>query len=113
MFHTLIQFVCFVVPNDVSAGNLIYSLEGWRFSSSIPFRIGNLENCDLVDFQHVMHVDIFNNYHVPRISSESIVHETEGRMDYLLRGHEGERNKIVLVKSNYLFKKISRQNIFL
>ena len=51
---------------------------------------------------HVMHVDIFNNYHVPRarMDSESIVHEAEGRMDYLLRGHEGERNKIVLVKSN-------------
>ena len=49
-----------------------------------------------------MHVDIFNNYHVPRarMGSESIVHEAEGRMDYLLRGHEGERNKIVLVKSN-------------
>ena len=46
MFHTLIQFVCFVVPNDVRAGNLIYSFGGWRFSSSIPFLIGNLKNCD-------------------------------------------------------------------
>ena len=26
------------------------------------------------------------------MDSESIVHEAEGRMGYLLRGHEGERN---------------------
>ena len=31
---------------------------------------------------------------------ESIAHEAEGRMGYLLRGHEGERNNTVLVKSN-------------
>ena len=31
--------------------------------------------------------------------SESIAHEAEDRMGYWLRGHEGERN-IVLVKSN-------------
>ena len=36
-----------------------------------------------------------------RMGSESIAHEAEGRMDYWLRGHEGERNNIiVLVKSN-------------
>ena len=35
------------------------------------------------------------------MGSESIAHEAEGRMDYWLRGHEGERNNIiVLVKSN-------------
>ena len=26
------------------------------------------------------------------MGSESIAHEAEGRMDYWLRGHEGERN---------------------
>ena len=31
--------------------------------------------------------------------SESIAHEAEDQMGYWLRGHEGERN-IVLVKSN-------------
>ena len=35
---------------------------------------------------------------------ESIAHEAEGRIGYWLRGHEGERN-IVLVKSNELVKK--------
>ena len=33
--------------------------------------------------------------------SESIAHEAEGRMDYWLRGHEGERNN-----NNYRFSKI-------
>ena len=40
-----------------------------------------------------------------RMDSESIVHEAEGRMGYLLRGHEGERNncfsKIQLVGQKY------------
>ena len=34
------------------------------------------------------------------MGSESIAHEAEGRIGYWLRGHEGERNNIVLVKSN-------------
>ena len=38
------------------------------------------------------------------MGSESIAHEAEGRMDYSLRGHEGERNncfsKIQLVGQN-------------
>ena len=33
------------------------------------------------------------------MGSELIAHEAEGRMDYWLRGHEGERI-IVLVKPN-------------
>ena len=41
----------------------------------------------------------------PRIGSESIAHEAEGRMGYPLRGHEGERNncfrKIQLVGQKY------------
>ena len=46
------------------------------------------------------------------MGSESIAHEAEGRMDYWLRGHEGERNNIiVLVKSNYLVKNIKNKNI--
>ena len=40
------------------------------------------------------------------MGSESIAHEAEGRMGYWLRGHEGERNNIGLVKSNLLFKNI-------
>ena len=46
------------------------------------------------------------------MGSESIAHEAKGQMDYLLRGHDGKRNNIVLVKSNQLVKKISRGNIF-
>ena len=34
------------------------------------------------------------------MGSESIAYEAEGRMGYWLRGHEGERNIIYLVKSN-------------
>ena len=35
------------------------------------------------------------------MGSESIAHEAEGQMGYWLRGHEGKRNKnIVLLKSN-------------
>ena len=35
------------------------------------------------------------------MGSESIAHEAKGQMDYWLRGHEDERNNIiVLVKSN-------------
>ena len=40
------------------------------------------------------------------MGSESIAHEAEGRMGYWLRGHEGNRNNIVLVKSNWLVKNI-------
>ena len=40
------------------------------------------------------------------MGSESIAHEAEGRMGYLLRGHEGERNncfsKIQLVGQKYI-----------
>ena len=48
------------------------------------------------------HQGIFNNNIITRarISFESIAHEAEGRMNYLLRGNEGERNNTVLVKSN-------------
>ena len=38
------------------------------------------------------------------MGSQSIAHEAEGRMGYLLRGHEGERNcfsKIQLVGQKY------------
>ena len=39
------------------------------------------------------------------MGSESIAHEAEGRMDYWLRGHEGERNnclsKIQVVGQKY------------
>ena len=39
------------------------------------------------------------------MGSESLAHEAEGRMGYLLRGHEGERNicfsKIQLVGQKY------------
>ena len=42
------------------------------------------------------------------MGSELIAHEAEGRMDYWLRGHEGERNscfsKIQLVGQKYLDK---------
>ena len=44
---------------------------------------------------------------IPRaqMGSESITHEAEGRMDYWLRGHEGEKNncfsKIQLVGQKY------------
>ena len=34
------------------------------------------------------------------MGSKSIAHEAEGRKGYWLRGHQGERNIIVLVKSN-------------
>ena len=34
------------------------------------------------------------------MGTESIAHDAEGRMGYWLRGHEGERNNIVLVKFN-------------
>ena len=40
------------------------------------------------------------------MGSESIAHEAEGRMGYLLRGHEGKRNncfsKIQLVGQNLI-----------
>ena len=35
-----------------------------------------------------------------QMGSESIAHKAENRMGYWLRSHEGERNIIVLVKSN-------------
>ena len=44
------------------------------------------------------------------MGSESIAHEAEGRMGYLLSAHEGERNncfsKIQLVGQKYREKKI-------
>ena len=47
------------------------------------------------------------------MGSESLAHETKGRMGYCRRGHEGERNNsfsnIQLVGQ----KKISKLNIFL
>ena len=46
-----------------------------------------------------------------RIGSESIVHEAEGQMGYWLRGQEGERNNIVLVKSNQLVKNIETKQL--
>ena len=47
------------------------------------------------------------------MGSESIAHEAEGRMDYWLRGHEGERI-IVLVKPNYkLVKNIETKQLSL
>ena len=39
------------------------------------------------------HIDmIFSNIPLARMDSESIAHKAEGRMDYWLKGHEGERN---------------------
>ena len=39
------------------------------------------------------HIDmIFSNIPLARMGSESIAHKAEGRMDYWLKGHEGERN---------------------
>ena len=32
--------------------------------------------------------------------SESVAHDAEGQMGYWFRGHEGETNNIVSVKSN-------------
>ena len=46
-----------------------------------------------------------------RIGSESIVHEAEGQMGYWLWGQEGERNNIVLVKSNQLVKNIETKQL--
>ena len=40
------------------------------------------------------------------MGSESIAHEAEGRMDYCLKGHEGERNNRLLVKSNLIITTI-------
>ena len=44
-----------------------------------------------------------------RMGSESVAHEAEGRMGYLLRGHEGERNncfsKIQLVGLSFFAPK--------
>ena len=34
------------------------------------------------------------------MGSESKAHEADGQMGYWLRGHEGERNNIVLVEFN-------------
>ena len=44
------------------------------------------------------------------MGSESKANEVKGWKGYWFRGHEGERN-IVLVKSKYLVKKVPRQNI--
>ena len=55
---------------------------------------------------------ILNNYSSSPNGPESIAHEAEGRMGYLLRGHEGESNncfgKIQLVgQKNRELKKFS------
>ena len=42
------------------------------------------------------------------MGSESIAHETEGRMGYQLRAHEGERNNC-FSKIQLVGQKISRQ----
>ena len=46
-----------------------------------------------------------------RMGSESIAHETEGRMGYWLRGHEGERNNC-FGKIQQVGQKNTRLNIF-
>ena len=43
------------------------------------------------------------------MGTESIAHDAEGRMGYWLRGHEGERNNIVLVKFNEPVKNIENK----
>ena len=46
------------------------------------------------------------------MDSESLAHEAEGRMDYWLRGREGERNNCFSkIQPAALVKKISSQNI--
>ena len=45
------------------------------------------------------------------MGSKSIAHEAEGRMGYWLSGHLGERNNIVLVKSNLLIKNIENKKL--
>ena len=45
------------------------------------------------------------------MGSESIAHETEGRMGYWRRGHEGERNNC-FSKIQPVDQKKSRENIF-
>ena len=45
------------------------------------------------------------------MGSESIAHEAFGLMGYWLRGHEGAREMIVLVKSNLLVKNIENTKI--
>ena len=44
------------------------------------------------------------------MGSESIAHEAEGRMGYLLRGLEGEKNNCFSKTTSW--SKISRQNNF-
>ena len=47
------------------------------------------------------------------MGSKSIAHEAEGWMGYRLRGHEGEKIIIVLVKSNQLVKNIETKQLSL
>ena len=54
---------------------------------------------------------LFSNYFGARTGSESVAHEAEGRMDYWLRGHEGERNSC-FSKIQLVGQKLSRQNNF-
>ena len=63
----------------------------------------------LIGFAHIWH-SVFQIIYLTiipraRTGSESIAHEAEGRMDYWLRGHEGESNncfsKIQLVGQKY------------
>ena len=45
------------------------------------------------------------------MGSESIAHNAEGRMGYWLSRHLGERNNIVLVKSNLFIKNIENKKL--
>ena len=54
---------------------------------------------------------LFNNYSSSRMGSESIAHETEGRMGYWLRGHKGQRNNSFSTESNWLVKNIETKQL--
>ena len=66
------------------------------------FLIGSELNRMTVRFRTAWYLTIIPR---ARMGSESIAHETEGRMGYWLRGHEGERNncfsKIQLADQKY------------
>ena len=61
-------------------------------------------------FQHFLHK---HYYLIPwaQMGSELIAHDAEGRMGYWLSGHLGERNNIVLVKSNLFIKNIENKKV--
>ena len=54
---------------------------------------------------------LFIKYSSRRMGSESIAHETGGRMGYLLREAMRARGIIVLVKSNWLVKNIETKQL--